>query len=109
MIDPRWLDAAGAAAHLSLTESAFLRRVRAGVFPRPTYGAGAATPRWDRLALDAKLGAGIDSTDARTAFQGFADAIAAKGKGPSRPADSQAYSGRRKRERISLRTVQEGH
>lgn len=56
MIDPRWLDAAGAAAHLSLTESAFLRRVRAGVFPRPTYGAGAATPRWDRLALDAKLG-----------------------------------------------------
>ncbi len=79
MNDPRWLDAAGAAAHLSLTESAFLRRVRTGVFPRPTYGAGPATPRWDRLALDAKLDADVYSTDAAQAFRGLADEIAAKG------------------------------
>jgi hypothetical protein len=75
---PRWLDAAGAAAHLSLTESAFRRRVRTGVFPQPTYGAGESSPRWDRLALDARMAAdaGTDSTDAAQAFRAAANAVA---------------------------------
>jgi hypothetical protein len=79
---PRWLDAAAAAAHLSLTESGFLRRVRAGVFPRPSYGAGGSTPRWDRLALDARMAqdAGTDSTDAAQAFRAAATAIATEPK-----------------------------
>jgi hypothetical protein len=90
-IEPRWFDAAGAAAYVSLTESAFRRRVASGVFPKPTYFAGQMSPRWDRLALDAAFGGGVESTDTRTAFKGLVDALA-KNKG--RPGSQAHASGR---------------
>jgi hypothetical protein len=87
-----------------MTQAAFLRRVTAGTFPRPSYAAGAQSPRWDRLALDASFEGGADSTDAETAFRGLADEIAAEGsKGRThRP----ARAGRRHGQGIPLRPAQ---
>jgi hypothetical protein len=84
--EPRWLDAAGAAAYVSMTETAFRRRVSLGTFPKPNLAAGSQSPRWDRLALDATFDGGADSTDARTAFQGLANEIAAEGRRSRRQA-----------------------
>lgn len=103
-IEPRWLDRSAAAAYVCMSESAFCRRVALGKFPKPTLAAGEQSPRWDRLALDAAFDAGVDSTDARTAFQGLADEIAAKG---TKGATSRApHPGGRKPERIPLRRLQ---
>lgn len=73
-----------------MTETAFRRRVTGGIFPKPIRLAGAQTPRWDRLALDAAFSGGADSIDARNAFQGLADEIAAEGS--RRRARRQAHS-----------------
>lgn len=52
-IVPRGLTRAEAAAYVGLSERTFARRVAAGKLPGPH----AATGRWDRVALDAALGA----------------------------------------------------
>lgn len=101
---PRWLDASAAAAYLTMTQAAFLRRVASGTFPKPNHAGGIKTPRWDRLALDATFEAGIDSTDARTVFQGIADDIAAKGS--ARRTHRAAYSGGRDGQRVPLRATE---
>jgi hypothetical protein len=85
--EQRWLDAAAAAAYCTLTEAGFRRRVRAGLFPKPNYAAGAASPRWDRQALDAKFAGGSESTDVAAVFKSLADEIAAAGGLRSRRLD----------------------
>lgn len=87
--DPRWLDASAAAAYVSMTESAFRRRVSLGKFPKPNLSAGIQSPRWDRLALDASFNAGAASTDAEKAFRGAIDEIR---RGKRRRSRSSAYA-----------------
>ena len=84
---PRWLDCAAAAAYCSLTEAGFRRRVRSGVFPKPSRAAGDSTPRWDRLALDAKFEGRVQAPDAAAIFKRVCDEIAATGGKRSRRMD----------------------
>jgi predicted DNA-binding transcriptional regulator AlpA len=76
---PRWLDLAGAASYCSMNESAFARRVRAGLLPKPNRAAGEASPRWDRLAIDAKFEGRVQAPDAAAIFAKVVAEIAAKG------------------------------
>lgn len=52
-IVPRGLTRSEAAAYVGLSDRTFSRRVRDGLLPGPSP----CTGRWDRLALDAALGA----------------------------------------------------
>jgi hypothetical protein len=87
----RWLSPAAAAAYLDLPESSFLRKVRNGVFPKPSYAAGKRSPRWDKHILDVSMSGGIDSIDARTAFEALANEITTEGakRRTSDPAKAQ--------------------
>ena len=51
----RWLRAEEAAAYVMLAKAGFLRRVKAGNLPPPSYVLGPHTPRWDREAIDAAM------------------------------------------------------
>ncbi|HEX3587818.1 MAG TPA: hypothetical protein VH024_17595 [Candidatus Angelobacter sp.] len=77
--EPRWLNVEAAAAYISVRVDAIPRLVRQGRIPKPDYTLGQRSPRWDRLALDAAFDGGPASADARHAFQGLANEIAAKG------------------------------
>lgn len=83
MPDDRWFTAGEAAGYLRLSSEGFRRKVRDGVIPPPSYALGASSPRWDRLALDARMMGGVASTDPNEA----ADAIAAEivSRRPHRP------------------------
>lgn len=87
-LQPRWLDIAAASAYVSLTESAFRRRVALGRFPKPNLSAGIQSPRWDRLELDAAFGCKLrndkDSTDVDRAVKGLVDDIIKQGPARSR-------------------------
>lgn len=76
----RWLDAEGAARHVSLRTDAFLRRVYQGLFPKPSYGAGVRSPRWWQGDLDAVMRPDTASTDARLAVEALASKEAEKGR-----------------------------
>ncbi|MCX8003355.1 MAG: hypothetical protein N2688_00105 [Burkholderiaceae bacterium] len=76
-LPPRWLGPAEAAAYLSIRPDRLMPLVRAGRIPRPCYALGPRRPRWDRLALDARLGGGEASLDANRAVAAAAAAIAA--------------------------------
>lgn len=78
--EPRWLDADGAARHLSLRVDAFLRRVARGTYPKPSYGAGERTPRWWSGDLDAVMRPDTASTDPRLAVEALAQKEAEKGR-----------------------------
>lgn len=80
MADPRWLDLTAAAAYLSLRPDIFARKVKAGIIPAPSPHLGERTPRWDRSALDATMGGGTGSTNAREAVNALATQIAAEGR-----------------------------
>ena len=55
-----------------------MRRASAGPLPPPSRSADTVSPRWDRLALDAAVEGGADSSEAGRAFQGLSDEIAAE-------------------------------
>jgi predicted DNA-binding transcriptional regulator AlpA len=95
-VEPRWLDASSAASYVSMTESAFRRRVSQGIFPKPAMAAGTQSPRWDRFALDSAFDAGASSTDATLAFQGLANEIAAKRKKGSEGSSTRPSGRQRK-------------
>lgn len=80
MVESRWLDAAGAAAHLSVSVAVLRRKVRSGVLPEPSRVLGAALPRWDRDALDATMLGSTASPDAERAAEALADKIAVSGR-----------------------------
>lgn len=73
--EPRWLDADGAAAYISVRVDALSRLVKQGRIPKPDYTLGSRSPRWDRLALDAAFNGGAASTDIRTAVQAGVEKI----------------------------------
>lgn len=75
MPDPRWLDATAAAAYLSVRADALPRLQRAGRIPAPSYHLGPRSPRWDRLALDRGLEAGLASADPEQAVAALVQAI----------------------------------
>lgn len=66
---PRWLDRDAVAAYLRLRVEAVDRMARDGRLPQPSYTLGPRNPRWDRETLDDRMGRGIASTDADTAFE----------------------------------------
>lgn len=80
MTEPRWLSAEGAARHLSVRVDAFLRMVRQGRVPAPSYALGPRTPRWDRQTLDAAIEPSTASTDPRTAVAALVQEIEASGR-----------------------------
>lgn len=75
-----WLDAEGAAKHLSIKLDAFRRKVAEGVLPKPSYALGPRTPRWSVASLDVVMDPGIASTDVRTAVDALAQEIEAEGE-----------------------------
>jgi hypothetical protein len=83
--DPRWLDLTAAAAYLSLRPDVFARKVRAGIIPAASTHLGVRTPRWDRGVLDAAMGGGTGSTNAREAVNALANQIAAAGQKDGAP------------------------
>ena len=84
---PRWLDPEAAARYLSVRPDALPRLVRAGRIPPPSYALGERSPRWDRVALDARFDGGTASTDPRAASQAIAQKIITEGRArrPSAP------------------------
>lgn len=74
----RWLDAAEAASHVGLRDLEFLRRVKAGKLPGPSYQLGPRTPRWDRAALDGAMTGGAALT--RRPLAGAVHAILEEGR-----------------------------
>jgi hypothetical protein len=80
MSDPRWLDLTAASAYLSLRPDIFARKVREGIVPAPSLHLGERTPRWDRGMLDAAMGGGTGSTNAREAVNALAEEIAGEGR-----------------------------
>jgi hypothetical protein len=82
MADPaRWLDLTAAAAYLPLRPDIFARKVKAGIIPAPSVHLGERTPRWDQGVLDATMGGGTGSTNAREAVNALATQIAAEPEG----------------------------
>lgn len=51
----RWLRTEEAAAYVMLSKAGFLRRVKVGKLPPPSYALGPHTPRWDREAIDTAM------------------------------------------------------
>ena len=80
MAELRWLDAEGAAQFVGLRVDAFLRRVSAGLFPRPSIALGVRTPRWWQGDLDAVMRPDTASLDPRLAAEAIAQKEAAKGR-----------------------------
>lgn len=76
----RWLDADEAAHYVSLKTSAFLRRVRQGLFPEPSYAAGERCPRWWQGDIDAVMKPDTASTNIKLAVAGFVQKEAEKGR-----------------------------
>lgn len=74
--EPRWLDAEGAAAYISVRVDELARLRRAGKLPPPSCHLGPRKPRYDRLALDALFAGGTASTDIDSAVQAVIDGIA---------------------------------
>jgi hypothetical protein len=97
--DARWLDLTAAAAYLSLRPDIFARKVKAGIIPEPSVHLGERTPRWDRGALDATMGGGTGSTNAREAVNALANEIAAEGR-----KDGSPHARRRHGQGLPLRT-----
>jgi hypothetical protein len=82
-----WFTAGAAAEHLCISKVAFVRRVRDGLLPAPSYALGPKTPRWAQDELDAVMGGDASSADPSIAVAALAQAI--KAKGPRR----QAHAG----------------
>jgi hypothetical protein len=93
--DPRWLDSAATARHLSVRPDALPRLVRQKRIPAPSYALGQRSPRWDRHALDTVFDGGISSTDLRIASDAVVKKIIAEGRKRRAQggADRQARSG----------------
>lgn len=89
---PRWLPTADAARHVGMDTEGFRRAVRRGKFPGASYRLGPQSPRWDREALDAAMGAkDVRSNDIGEAV----DALAAEIKAEARSKDrAQGARGR---------------
>lgn len=73
---PRWLSADAAASHLCMTLDGFRRLVRDGRLPSPSRALGDRFPRWDRQALDSRMGGGLASLDPERAAEALAQEIA---------------------------------
>ena len=95
MSDARWLKREDAARHVSLSQSAFTKRVRAGVLPPGSPRLGCL--RWDKLALDAAMAGGIIPASREDAIDAIAAEIRARPKGGAKA------PGRRHNPRIPLR------
>ena len=52
---PRWLSVDAAASYLSMPVDSFRRLVRGACLPAASRALGDRWPRWDRLALDARM------------------------------------------------------
>ena len=92
MGDARWLTREDASRYLSLSQSAFTRRVREGILPAGVGTLGHL--RWDRAALDAAMtGAALPRR-----FEDVADAIAAEIRAKAK--GGQKAPGRRHDQRI---------
>lgn len=78
--EARWLDRHALAAYLSIPVGSIRRHLRSGKLPLPSYHLGTKSPRWDRLALDARLSGGVASKDAGAAVQGLIQSILAEPK-----------------------------
>lgn len=94
MVDSRWLDARTAASHLGLPDKdAFLRKVKLGVLPAPSYRLGSRMPRWDRDALDSAM-AGTPSSGPRHIVTQEVHDILAKGRAGRQAKASGRHYGR---------------
>jgi hypothetical protein len=54
-ITPRWLTPAATASYLTVSAKTLRRLVSQGLVPPAQFPLGPKRPRWDRIALDAKL------------------------------------------------------
>lgn len=75
MAEPRWLDREALALHISVRVDELPRLLKAGKLPVPSYHLGPKSPRWDRLALDARFEGGVASTDPDMAVHALAQTI----------------------------------
>jgi hypothetical protein len=78
-ISPRWLTANAAAAYLCTSTTTLRRYVREGRVPAPGYPLGPGRPRWDRLALDARLEGKSSASLADQATEAAIERILARG------------------------------
>lgn len=90
MSEPRWMDADAAARHLCLRLDAFIRKVRTGIIPEPSYSLGERTARWWSADLDSVMRTDTASTNPRIAVQALVEKIQAQGQGRTR---RQTHSG----------------
>lgn len=91
-IAPEWLNTAGACAYLSMRKDTFVRKVRAGVIPAPSYSVGERMPRWKRSELDAMMSPSTKSDINASVEELITSIKAAKQKG--RPHSSKDARGR---------------
>lgn len=76
MTAPRWLDAEGVAARVSIRPDYVARYVKAGRLPPARYPFGRRQPRWDLQELDRWMTGDIGSTPHSAAVKALADEIA---------------------------------
>lgn len=79
MSEPRWLDTAGVAKHLSVRADRIARLRRDGLIPPPSYHLGERSPRWWSADLDAAMSPGTASTNHKRAIEALADEIRQEG------------------------------
>ncbi len=79
-VEPRWLDVDGASKRMCMRADAFMRAVKRGKLPPPSYAIGERSPRWDRDALDAKMEGARRSTIVRIDSHALAEKIANEGR-----------------------------
>lgn len=88
METPRWLGPEAAAKYISVRVDALARLVRQNRIPKPNYDLGPRSPRWDRLALDAAFGGGLDSNNVDVVTNAIVQKIlASKGRARRSPRD----------------------
>lgn len=80
MSEKRWLCPEAAAAYLSVRPDALPRLVKQGRIPAPSYHLGRRSPRYDRLALDARFEGGLASTDPGVLVQAAIHEIIREGR-----------------------------
>lgn len=75
LLPARWLDRDALAVHICVRVDELPRLLRAGKLPEPSYHLGPKSPRWDRLAVDARFAGSVASLDPSTAVAALVQEI----------------------------------
>ena len=76
---PRWLDARHAADYLDLERVVFLRLVKGGKLPAPSFHLGSRLPRWNSADLDKAMAPPRENVGAKEILDAMAQIIVQEG------------------------------